>query len=70
MQIFSMIQNIFLILIEALSSFDIVIGNRLKNLEGMPLQRRLSNKITSFFLTLKTGQKILDSQCGFRAYSG
>ncbi len=56
------------ILIEALSSFDIVIGNRLKNLEGMPLPRRLSNKITSFFLTIKTGQEILDSQCGFRAF--
>ncbi len=44
-------------LIDALSSFDIVIGNRLNNLEGMPFQRRLSNKITSFFLTAKTGQK-------------
>jgi len=53
---------------EALNSFDIVIGNRLKNLEGMPLQRRLSNKITSFLLTAKTGQDILDSQCGFRAF--
>ena len=56
------------ILIDALSSFDIVIGNRLNNLEGMPFQRRLSNKITSFFLTAKTGQNILDSQCGFRAF--
>ncbi|MDH3269060.1 MAG: glycosyltransferase family 2 protein [Ignavibacteria bacterium] len=55
-------------LIDALSSFDIVIGNRLKNLEGMPLQRRLSNKLTSFFLKVKTGQEILDSQCGFRAF--
>jgi glycosyltransferase involved in cell wall biosynthesis len=55
-------------LINALSSFDIVIGNRLKNLKGMPIQRKLSNKLTSFFLTLKTGQKILDSQCGFRAF--
>jgi hypothetical protein len=34
----------------------------------MPLQRRLSNKLTSFFLTIKTGQNILDSQCGYRAY--
>ena len=56
-------------LIEGLKLFDIVIGNRLNNLKGMPVQRRLSNKLTSFFLTLKTGQKILDSQCGFRAYS-
>jgi glycosyltransferase involved in cell wall biosynthesis len=55
-------------LIDALSSFDIVIGNRLKNLQGMPIQRRLSNALTSYLLTIKTGQKILDSQCGFRAF--
>lgn len=55
-------------LIEGLRSFDIVIGNRLKNLKGMPIQRKLSNKLTSFFLTIKTGQNILDSQCGYRAY--
>ncbi len=54
--------------IKKLEMFDIVIGNRLNNLKGMPLQRRLSNKLTSFFLTIKTGQKIIDSQCGFRAY--
>jgi len=51
-----------------LESFDIVIGNRLKNLKGMPFQRRFSNKLTSFFLTVKTGQEISDSQCGYRAY--
>jgi glycosyltransferase involved in cell wall biosynthesis len=56
-------------LLKGLKSFDIVIGNRLKDLSGMPFQRRLSNKITSFLLTVKTGQEILDSQCGFRAYS-
>jgi len=55
-------------LIEGLQSFDIVIGNRSKNLKGMPIQRRLSNKLTSFFLTVKTGQNILDSQCGYRAF--
>jgi glycosyltransferase involved in cell wall biosynthesis len=55
-------------LIEVLQSFDIVIGNRLKNLRGMPIQRRLSNKLTSFFLTVRTGQEVIDSQCGFRAY--
>ena len=55
-------------LIEGLQSSDIVIGNRLKNLKGMPIQRRLSNKLTSFFLTLKTSQNILDSQCGYRVY--
>lgn len=55
-------------LLEYLESFDIVIGNRLKNLKGMPIQRILSNKLTSFLLSLRTGQKISDSQCGFRAY--
>ena len=55
-------------LISGLINYDIVIGNRLNDLKGMPLQRRISNKITSFLLSIKTGQKILDSQCGFRAY--
>lgn len=55
-------------LIEGLQKFDIIIGDRLKNLKGMPIQRRLSNKLTSFLLTVKTGQEIIDSQCGFRAY--
>jgi glycosyltransferase involved in cell wall biosynthesis len=51
-----------------LNSFDVVIGNRLNNTKDMPIQRILSNAITSLFLTLKTGKKILDSQCGYRAY--
>lgn len=54
--------------VEELKSYDIVIGNRLKNLTGMPIQRKLSNKLTSFLLSIKTGQKIVDSQCGYRAY--
>jgi glycosyltransferase involved in cell wall biosynthesis len=56
-------------IIDALDNYDIVIGNRLNDLQGMPLPRILSNKLTSFLLTLKTGQKIIDSQCGFRGYS-
>jgi hypothetical protein len=34
----------------------------------MPLHRILSNKISSGLLSLKTGQKILDSQSGFRGF--
>ena len=56
------------LLINELINFDIVIGNRLNNLVNMPLHRRISNKLTSFLLSLKTGKKIIDSQCGFRAY--
>lgn len=54
--------------ISLLAIFDIVIGNRLNDTTSMPFQRILSNKITSSLLSLKTGQKILDSQCGYRAY--
>jgi glycosyltransferase involved in cell wall biosynthesis len=57
------------VLLDAMKSYDIVVGNRLKDLKLMPLHRRLSNKITTFLLTVKTGQNILDSQCGFRGYS-
>lgn len=56
-----------LLLTEA-KKYPIVIGNRLKNLNGMPLSRKLSNILTSKLLSFKTGQIILDSQCGFRAY--
>lgn len=55
-------------LLMELEKYDIVIGNRLNKLSVMPLQRRLSNKATSFLLSLKTGCKLLDSQCGFRAF--
>jgi len=34
----------------------------------MPFQRKMSNKLTSFLLSKKTGMKIIDSQCGFRAF--
>ncbi len=54
--------------IKALNSFDIVIGNRLGNLKKMPIQRIASNKLTSFLLSIKTGTKLLDTQCGYRAF--
>jgi len=56
------------LLLHELKNFDIVIGNRLNNIVNMPLHRKMSNKITSFLLSLKTGVNIIDSQCGFRAY--
>ena len=56
-------------LLSGLDNFDLVVGNRLKDLSGMPFQRIMSNKLTSFLLSKKTGMKIIDSQCGFRAFS-
>ena len=55
-------------LLSGLKEFDIVIGNRLNDLKGMPFHRRMSNKITSKLLSIKTRQKLIDSQSGFRAY--
>ena len=43
-----------------------VIGNRNKTLKTMPVHRIMSNLITSKLLSFVTGQKILDSQCGYR----
>lgn len=55
-------------ILEKLKENDVVIGNRLNDFKNMPLQRILSNKLTSTLLTLKTRNKIVDSQCGFRGY--
>ncbi len=47
---------------------DILIGNRLNSIKEMPLPRILSNFLTSRLLSIKTGEKILDSQSGYRLY--
>lgn len=56
------------LLLNKTDSFDIVIGNRLNNVERMPYHRRISNYLTSFLLSKKLKVKIEDSQCGYRAY--
>lgn len=61
--------DLILDLVKQLKNYDVVIGNRLNDKTKMPIQRILSNTITSFLLTIKTGQNIIDSQCGFRAYN-
>jgi len=47
----------------------ICIGTRLKTLAKMPAARIVSNALTSLILSLLTGRRIPDSQCGFRMYS-
>lgn len=53
---------------EAISNFDVVVGNRLTSIKGMPCHRIASNFLTSWMLSKKTGIKILDSQSGYRAF--
>ncbi len=45
---------------------QLVIGARRRRNSTMPLHRRASNCITSFLVSARTGQDILDSQSGFR----
>ncbi|KAB2922338.1 MAG: glycosyltransferase family 2 protein [Bacteroidetes bacterium] len=45
---------------------DIVIGDRLHDVTGMPPHRRLSNTLTTFLVGLRTGVRVPDSQSGFR----
>ena len=44
----------------------IIVGSRMGKPEGMPWHRRLSNRMTSWLLSRRTGQTIQDSQCGYR----
>lgn len=48
---------------------DFVLGTRLKNPQGMPLVRRLGNRVMNGIIWLTSGVKTSDSQSGFRAYS-
>jgi glycosyltransferase involved in cell wall biosynthesis len=47
--------------------YDLIIGNRRGNLRTMPLSRRFSNIVSSRLLSLRTGRRLPDVQCGFRA---
>ena len=44
----------------------IIIGNRMSQRRNMPLVRVWTNKFMSWIISKITGQKIPDSQCGFR----
>lgn len=43
-----------------------IIGKRQLSIKKMPIHRLVSNYLTSLIISLLTGQKISDSQCGFR----
>lgn len=54
--------------VAAASAHDIVIGDRRADREAMPWTRRCTNTVSSALLTVVTGQRMLDSQCGMRLY--
>lgn len=59
------------LLLSEINGFDLVIGSRFKKTSpaNMPLQRRMSNKLTTFLMSNITGYHLTDSQSGFRALS-
>ncbi|MDI9615120.1 MAG: glycosyltransferase family 2 protein [Methanothermobacter sp.] len=54
---------------EAADGADFIIGSRFMgdSCDSMPIQRKLSNRITTWILRFATGYRITDSQSGFRA---
>ncbi len=48
---------------------DLILGNRMEDPKGMPLDRRLTNGFMSWLLSRVSGQQIPDTQCGFRLIS-
>lgn len=58
-------------LAKTITKKEMVIGSRFKNCadQTMPLQRKISNNITTRILRYITGYNLSDSQCGFRAFS-
>lgn len=48
------------------SDSGIIIGNRMQKIRNMPLLRLFTNKFMSWLISAVAGQKIPDTQCGFR----
>ncbi len=56
----------FLKAIRMNANAKVFIGNRHFSGNDMPVHRMLSNKLTSWIISILTGFKIRDSQCGYR----
>lgn len=54
-------------ILEGLSSADVVVGSRLQSRDGMPWLRRVTNDVTSWWVSRLAGTAIEDSQSGYRA---
>jgi glycosyltransferase involved in cell wall biosynthesis len=52
-----------------MNRYDLIYGNRMLNLSGMPAHRRMLNAFSNWTMSRICSQAIADSQCGFRLYS-
>lgn len=48
------------------SDAGIIIGNRMQDVGNMPFVRRLTNKVMSLIISRICGERIPDTQCGYR----
>jgi len=55
-------------LLDALEVADVVIGSREGDRTGMPWLRRKTNDVTTWWVSKLAGQRIPDSQSGYRAF--
>ncbi len=55
-------------LLGALERADVAIGDRSADTAAMPRERRFTNRVSSGLLSLVTGRRVRDSQCGMRAF--
>lgn len=49
--------------------FDIVIGSRKLHRDNIPLYRRIGQRVISYFSYILSGEKLSDSESGFRVFS-
>jgi hypothetical protein len=52
-----------------LTGSDLVIGSREEQKVNIPTYRRIGQRVLSYFSHVLSGQKVVDSECGFRAFS-
>jgi len=52
------------------NKISVIVGNRMVNAKGMPVIRFITNKFMSWLISLACGQKIADTQCGYRYIHG
>lgn len=52
----------------AQGTFQVLVGNRMQDPKAMPITRRIANRVMSTVLSRKMGQRVPDSQNGFRLY--
>lgn len=50
------------------SGVPVLVGNRMGDTRAMPLVRRLTNRFMSWLLSREMGQRVPDTQCGYRLY--